>query len=166
MKRLLILLCFGIISTIAGSPPAYTPTKEKLQFLSKKHLFEEDIYKRSLTSELFIEALYYAEVISPEIAYKQALIETGRFTSNLFWRGNNAFGMKMARRRETTATSTVYGHAAYSHWYDSVKDYVLWQQWYKDRGYSMDNYLDFLQEVGYATDRHYISKLKNICDYS
>lgn len=167
MKKRLILLCFGImVSIAAASPPAYQPTKDKLLFISKKHIFEEGIYKRSLTPLLFVEALYYAEVISPEIVYKQAQIETGQFTSNLLWRGNNVFGMKMARRRETTATSIVYGHAGYSHWYDSVKDYVLWQRWHKERGYSLDNYLLFLQEVGYATDINYINKLKSISDYS
>ena len=166
MKKILLLLCFGIITLAAGSPPAYTPAKEKLIFLSKKHIFERDIYMSSLTPELFIEALYYAEIISPQIAYKQAQIETGGFRSNLLWRGNNLFGMKMARKRPTTATYIVYGHAAYSHWYDSIKDYALWQQWHKERGYSLDNYLEFLQEIGYATDRNYIKKLKSISDYS
>ena len=151
---------------IAGAPPAYDHTNQQLTFLIKKHIFEKDVYKRSLTRSLFLEALYYAEVLSPEIAYKQAQIETGNFTSNLLWKGNNAFGMKMARRRETTAVRIVYGHAGYSHWYDSIKDYALWQQWYIEKGFDMDDYLAFLKDVGYATDRHYISKLKSILDYS
>ena len=168
MKRLLLLLCFGIISHVAGSPPAHTnnQTQQTLTFLAKKHLFEEGIYKRSLTPELFWEALHYAEVIEPQIVYKQAIIETGYFTSIMLWRNNNLFGMRLAKVRSTTAIGQIEYHAYYKHWYDSVKDYALWQQYYIERGYSVIEYMAFLQEIGYATDKNYISKLKSISDYS
>jgi flagellum-specific peptidoglycan hydrolase FlgJ len=134
--------------------------------LAKKHLFEKDIYKLSLTPELFIKALYFAEVIEPEIVLKQALIETGHFTSDMLWRNNNVFGMRLARVRETTAVKQMNYHAYYDHWYDSVKDYKLLQEYYISRGRDLNNYYSFLREIGYATDPNYILKLKSVSDIS
>ena len=167
MRKYLLWLFVALLHVRAAYCPETSPQeKERITFMAKKHVFERDVYNQSLSPELFVEALYYSGVICPEIAYKQAQIETGGFRSNLLWRGNNLFGMKMARKRPTTATNMVYGHAAYKHWYDSIKDYALWQQWHKERGYSLDDYFKFLQEIGYATDRNYIKKLKSISDYS
>ena len=57
--------------------------------------------------------------------------------------------MKYAKGRETPATGILYGHAYYSHWTDSVKDYKLFQEWYLSVGWKVsdndsDLYLVFL----------------------
>lgn len=64
----------------------------------------------------------------PDIAIAQSLLETGHFKSKIFKENNNAFGMRLAKKRQTTAKGEKSGHAYYSNWRDSVKDYKLWQE--------------------------------------
>ena len=95
-----------------------------------------------------------------DIIIAQARLETGYYTSLIFLENNNLFGMRNPRVRETTSLGSRYGHAYYAHWTDSVDDYVLWY------GYNMnkieDCYYTFLKKVGYAQDKKYIKKLKQL----
>jgi hypothetical protein len=86
---ILVMLCF---SALAGCPPAKV-TQQKIEFLCKKHIFEQEIYYKEFTVELFRQALIYAEIRYPEIVYRQAVLETGNFTSEIFRYGKNCFGM-------------------------------------------------------------------------
>ncbi len=166
MKRIILMLVL-CGTALAGIAPQSTPhSRERFTYLIKRQIFIDTIYERSLTPELLREALYYAEVISPEIAYKQALIETGYFSSELCIKANNIFGMRLARVRPTTAIGEYKYHARYRHWWDSVKDYKSLQEYYSQNGYDLTNYLVFLKEIGYATDKSYINKLKSIKDFS
>jgi len=100
------------------------------------------------------------DIQAPEIVFKQAILETGKFQSKLFIEGNNLFGMKTAKQRKTTAMGEIYDHARYDHWIDSIKDYKLFQEYYEAAGYRLNNYTLFLHCIGYATDQNYINKLK------
>ncbi len=93
----------------------------------------------------------------PDIVLKQALLETGNFTSSICKENHNLFGMKHPRKRETVSLGKKRGHAHYNHWLDSVKDYRLWQ----DEMYRGGNYIAFLDKI-YATDNQYVEKLINI----
>jgi hypothetical protein len=68
-----------------------------------------------------------AGIIHPEIAYAQALLETGHFKSAVFIENHNLFGMKLPSQRQTLAIGKNRGHAKYKTWQDSVKDYKMWQ---------------------------------------
>lgn len=52
--------------------------------------------------------------------------ETGNFSSAVFKENNNLFGMRLPRKRSTTATSSNLGHAVYNNRLDSIYDLVLW----------------------------------------
>jgi flagellum-specific peptidoglycan hydrolase FlgJ len=109
----------------------------------------------------------YSGIEYPDAVFLQAILETGFFTSTIFLNGNNLFGMKLAKVRETTAIGEYNQHAQYLHWSDSVKDYALWQKWYKSRGYvlygtDINEYLVFLRCVNYAEDPKYIVKLNTL----
>lgn len=165
MKKLIILLCFGIIPSLAGfSPSAYTCQKEILKTEFKKRLFMYEIKEKPFSRQLLWQALIYEGIEAPEIVFKQCLIETGHFTSQLFIEAHNCFGMRLARVRETTAIGEFDYHARYEHWYDSVKDYKLFQEWYASKSYDLQNYYAFLKKIGYATDKKYIVKLKSVSD--
>jgi len=58
--------------------------------------------------------------------YNHARRESGNFKSKVFRENNNAFGMRLPRRRTTTAVGRNRGYAIYDNWYDSVYDYWLW----------------------------------------
>ena len=165
MKKLLLLFTYGIIP-LAGLCPAkeFYPYDIK-HFDLKKRLFIETIYTKRFTPELLREALFYAEIHNPEIVYRQAVLETGNFTSDLFKYGNNLMGMRLARVRPSCATAIEYDyHATYSHWWDSVMDYKLMQDWYTAKSHDLSDYYEFLGNIGYATDKHYIVKLELLKD--
>lgn len=127
----------------------------------KKEILVNNIKKSAFTPEKLNTYIKIVKIKNPSIVYKQAVLETGNFTSLLFKRGHNLFGMKFPLRRKTTAISTIYGHSKYKNWTDSVDDYKLWQEYYEKNGYDMGNYYVFLKRI-YSEDKRYVEKLKNI----
>ena len=95
-----------------------------------------------------------------EIVYAQAVLETGNFTSTIFNKNSNLFGMKMAKTRPTTALKQELNHAYYNNWEESVIDYAFWQTTFA-RGLNKEEYLKLLNEC-YAEDPNYVVKLKRI----
>ena len=81
----------------------------------------------------------------PHIVLAQARLETGNFRSDRCKRDKNLFGIKHGNR-----------YARYSTWQDSIKDY---KQRISAR-YKGGDYYAFLKRIGYASDKLYISKLK------
>ena len=80
-----------------------------------------------------------------EIVLAQARLETGNFTSRRCRVDHNLFGMKRGKR-----------YAKYTRWQDSIRDY-------KERissRYTGGNYYNFLKSIKYASDVHYINKLR------
>jgi uncharacterized FlgJ-related protein len=99
----------------------------------------------------------------PDIALAQAILESGHFKSKLAKHNNNLFGMRMPKKRETTAVGTRYGYARYLSWKDSVEDYKLWQDYLFKRHPNMTKsqfkrYIDRL----YSTSSNYIGKINTI----
>lgn len=96
------------------------------------------------------ETLEYYDVKFPEIVYAQAQLETGNFKSKICKDNNNLFGLY---------NSNEYKFYSFSHWTESVifyKDYI--QSKYKPPS----DYYKFLQDIGYAEDKQYINKVKEI----
>ena len=82
----------------------------------------------------------------------QAMHETGIFTSPLFLKYNNAFGMKMPVQRHTLATQpTPTGYATYNSVEDSIKDLVLYfsAKEYPETFETVGEYVDFAKTKGY-----------------
>lgn len=105
--------------------------------------------------------LVYSEIMNngilfSEIVLRQAIIETGWFTSYNCRVRKNLFGMKGGQKTEDNPN----GYAIYSTWQESVKAYKEWQ----DRNYTerFENYYEFLEFIGYAESTEYIRKLKSI----
>lgn len=121
-----------------------------------------------------IETLRYYGVKFPEVAYFQCKLETS-FCANeksLCYPGNkdcawNLFGMKVPYKRPSTAIGSVNGFCKYRNWQDSVRDYVLWQQMYKNHIDKMNNpldYIDLLIQKKYCTqsDTDYYGDLRKL----
>jgi len=87
------------------------------------------------------------KIKSPQIVYKQAILETGNFTSRAFFERNNLFGF---------TTDTLL---SFNTWIDCVKYYKRWQ----DKHYN-DNigYYNFLKEYNYSGDTNYVEHLKKV----
>lgn len=161
MKKPILTIVLSLLWTLAGSHNS-EQTKKKIRFLAEKQIFEAEIYFKDFSVELFKQALYYAEISNPQIVFSQAILETGNFTSELFVEGKNLFGFRVAKKRPTPAIGEYNYHAKYWHFYDSIRDYKYFQDYWRAKGYNLNNYLTFLTEIKYATDLDYINKLLNI----
>lgn len=128
--------------------------EEKYKILEEKELQEDLEYKQTFFSkspkEGLKEALYYYSIEHPDIVYKQAILETGNFKSDLCVNNNNLFGLYDSKNKK---------YYSFNHWSESVIAYKKYIQ-YRYKG--NEDYYKFLQRIGYAKDKQYISKLKSI----
>lgn len=118
--------------------------------LDRSILFEPDFVYLSPKDGL-MAALEYYDVKNPKIVYAQAVLETGGFKSRQCVYDGNLFGLY------DSSSSKYY---KFSHWTESVKAYrdKVQYRYREDR----ENYYDFLDRIGYASDSLYTHKLKNI----
>ena len=122
-------------------------------------LKSEPLFDKNVLSWYSIDYwINYYQVKEPEIVKYQIRLETGNLTSRFCKQRNNLFGMKKPRKRQTTAIGRDKSMAVYRDFKDSILDYKYWQDYFYESG----DYYVFLQSHGYATDRHYITKLKNL----
>ena len=128
---------------------------------SERKLMKERALREPFSQELFFEVLKM-HVEHPEIVMRQALLETGWFTSKSFTEGNNFSGMKLPSTRYTHAIGIVHGHAMYEHWYYAVLDYAEWQEYWQVEGNTQEEYYHFLDTLPYATAKNYVKTLKSI----
>lgn len=140
MKKMLLTMLLSVI--VIEQPISKTISIDQFS------IFSEQTLKR---------LLYILDIEHPEIVFIQAKIESGNFKSNIFKEGNNLFGMKVAKRRITTAFGKIRGHASYLSWKHSVLDYKFMQDKY-GRGKTKEQYLTYL--IRYAEDPNYITKIK------
>lgn len=159
MKSLFIILLL-LINVKAKCPPL---SSEGIQCESLRGC-DFTTWETSTFNEIMLLRALSDLVEHPEIVYAQAILETGSFSSNIFKENNNLFGMKTPRVRPTTAIGTHRGHAKYKSWQDSVRDYALWQEYYKSKGYDITKYDIFLKKFNskpsYINRVKYIVKLK------
>ena len=98
------------------------------------------------------EALQYYNIEHPTIVKAQAILETANFTSNLCVKNNNLFGLYDSKNKR---------YYSYNHWWESIEAYKkLIQKKYDNSKY----YYMFLEDIKYAKDKDYISKLKEIAE--
>jgi flagellum-specific peptidoglycan hydrolase FlgJ len=118
----------------------------------------------SLTHELLYEQINQKNIKFPDIVFAQAVLESGHFKAPLFINQNNLFGMRIPKKRETTAINKgKQGYALYHNWDSSIDDYLLWQEFtLKNRGnLTRSQYFALLGRV-YASDKKYVSSLKRV----
>jgi flagellum-specific peptidoglycan hydrolase FlgJ len=115
-----------------------------------------------ITYEKLYEQIIKSGIKHPEIVFAQAILESGHFTSSLFERANNLFGMKVPTKRETVAIGNTNGYSKYETWHHSIYDYKLWQEFlFSKRGeLSKVEYLAYLKKW-YAVDKNYVFKVEN-----
>ena len=116
-----------------------------------KHLTKQDVYDFAVKCEAWY----------PEIIANQAVIESAGFSSSVFRRTNNLFGMKQASVRKTTRklNTNETQYAEFYNWQLSVIDRILWDYAMFDSIPTREEYLNKLQKI-YAEDEDYINKIK------
>ena len=99
-------------------------------------------------------------IAHPDIVYRQAVLESGNFTSDIFRENNNIFGMRMAVSRPHVQIGENKGYAVYENWKASLTDYALWQSWSAKR-LDRQAYIELLGRI-YASDEDYVNKIISI----
>lgn len=97
---------------------------------------------KNLFAELKKQGVSY-----PDVALAQARLESAHFKSDIFKDNNNLFGMKHPSVRQTVSKGVNRGHANYNTWQDSVKDYKLWQEFYKVSSMSKEQFIKKLNNI-------------------
>ena len=147
---IIILLFLVVISVIS-----VIDNKEKKEVQSVESVADTLSFQDSVYNYIVSLNIQHAEIV-----LKQAILESGHFSSKIFKENNNLFGMKVARQRPTTATGEQYKHAKYDSWQMSVVDYALWQTKYC-HNLTENEYLEYIHRV-YSTNKNYINVLKMI----
>ena len=160
MRKLLsIVFLFAFIqSTIAPTIPEDWVRRTNNEFIYR--ITDEGFYTCPFSVEKLYEAIIFVGIQNPEIVLRQCIIETGWFKSKAFIMGQNPFGMHFAESRETNAVGWEWGDfydgqyhqvSIYKTWYDAVKDYKLWQDfWLKGEILDNDQYYLFLNDGSYS----------------
>jgi len=144
------------------APPLLNRHTEAM-LVEMAHQSQEQLFQTSdFTPQLFYEALVFVGIQNPEIVFKQSILESGWFNSQSFQKYNNPFGMKQPVHRETLCIGTELGHGHFIHWYDAVKDYKLWQDYWVDQDMDPEQYYIFLDELPYAEAKNYTNTLRTI----
>jgi hypothetical protein len=92
------------------------------------HNFSKQYDNVQFSPENFKKALEDAGLPKKHIndIFSHAKRESGNFKSTIFKKQNNAFGMRLPKKRQTLALAKQRGYAIYNTWYDSIFDYWLW----------------------------------------
>lgn len=101
----------------------------------------------TLNFENVYQEIKHQNIECPDVVIKQAILETGNFTSNVCKTKHNLFGFLIKE-----------GYLKFNNWRESVIYYKKWQQ----KRYKGGDYYQFLSKIGYAEDTSYENKLKNI----
>lgn len=84
----------------------------------------------------------------------QARHETGNYTSDLFKRGNNVFGMRIAKKRPFVRSGISNDYSTYKDIDQSIEDWLLWAEFtnFPTNLKTVVQYVDALFVRGYFTD--------------
>lgn len=134
--------------------------RHKTTYVTNKVYVDRFVQNQEFSRENLIAMLKGMNIRHYKIAYAQAVVETGNFTSKIFQLNNNLFGMKVSCQRANTCSGSRYGHAYYVTWERSVVDYALYYNKYLSRLSDCEVYRYLGRH--YASDKNYVTKLKQI----
>lgn len=126
---------------------------DSLESLIKIRTQEVDVRALELNKDNFFRVCTFYNVQFDTIVYRQAVLESGNFTSYLCKKYNNFLGLY---------NSSIHDYYSFEHWSDCIKGYRdLVQNKYTREKYGED-YYNFLKKLPYAEDSLYIQKLKGL----
>lgn len=149
VKDLLLFFFFGMVIGvcitfwgISFAKGINKPEEEIANVRWKANHFH--LNESNLMDELLAQGVEF-----PEIVVAQAILETGYFKSYSCTQRNNLFGLK---QKDGT-------YMSFDHWTESVFAYKKYIQKWDD---TPNDYYHYLDSIGYAEDKIYIEKVKQI----
>lgn len=168
MKKLITFVLSLSITIILVAPSLsediYENNSELMMYCYNKDMFLNNIDTMEFTVENLYIAMVYMDIKNPETLVKQAILESGNFSSKLWTSHNNLFGMTHSITRNSTSLCPVleFGFASYSSWADAVRDMKHFQEYWESKGWDLSEYEYFIVNLPYATDTEYLAKLDKI----
>ena len=151
MKPLIFLSFFPVL--LLHAPVADHATGEQSILLRA--------FTTGFTPELAKEAIDYY-ITENEVAFAQAKLETGNFTSVVFKHNHNMFGMRHPRVRQTCSLGNMGYYACYDHWIYSVWDYELLYQYYVSSGKDFEYILKvYCPDMDFSINHHLPCRNRN-----
>jgi uncharacterized FlgJ-related protein len=147
MKKLLFITMLLLSSMVIGKVDG--AKKDLASFIQEWEI--RQMKTTTFSVDNLVRYLTLTGAPDPKMMVSQFIVETGWFKSKLFTKGNNICGMKLAKKRQTTATGTMYGYASFAHWTDSVDDFLLWLKYHN----LSNGYFDQVQKKGYSENSQY-----------
>lgn len=173
LHRANVALCtIAIIFSIAFfvTLGLYLNKKDRVELLTNKIKQEEQLLSleqsigywfinkpEEVNDSILYQFLIYNNAWYPDILLKQAKIESGNYSSNIYKSNNNLYGMRKPYKRSTTQSGINKGYGLYQNWCLSVLDRLLWDYYHFDEKPTKEEYLNKLQF--FAEDSNYISKI-------
>ena len=152
--NILISFAVGVLGVVQVLPYLKKGEPPEIKVVHIVNEEQPDFFSKT-PQEGLMEALEYYEVKHPQIVYAQAILESNWFKSELCVKDNNLFGLYNSKEQK---------YYTFNHWANSVEAYVRMVQ-YKYKGEKEEppnSYYKFLQDIEYAKDVLYISKLKKL----
>lgn len=148
-KQIIFAICFAL-GMIVTSLFSCNDTTKKEYSPPNDTATEIQIDTFALNDINVYDAICDAGIYDPKIVLKQAILETGHFTSVYCKQYHNLFGFM-----------TNNGCKKFDTYKDCIDYYKRWQKtYYSSKDY--DTYYEFLDSINYAEDTTYIDKLKHI----
>jgi len=137
---------------------------EKLNLVIKAPKeFLTTIKKDSTISDAKLyQYLLKTRVGNPEIIFCQAKHESSSYSSPLYLRANNLFGMKISNSRVCVGGAESGEFQKYSNWKESVTDYIIYGFENNLNTLSQAEYLRFLSTGVYGSDPQYTNKISKM----
>ena len=130
--------------------------KPEKEYIKTEITIKEKDYKKTVFEMIDELPFKYKDIVR-----SQAVLESGNFKSLVFKQNFNAFGMRQAMQRLSTATGSNLNHATYKTVEDCVIDRLLYETKYL-HGLSREQYFQYLDRLYAESGNNYSKTLKQI----
>ena len=155
MKTSILLIIFSLCSPYATNNTGIFKEQSRVSEALNRKENEQILNSLADSIKHFIKQ---TKIAHADIVYRQAVLETGNFKSDIFRNNNNLFGMRGVKALPTTQIGICEkGYGIYESWQMSIFDYAIWQAWSGKR-LKRDEYLELLGRI-YAADSLYVFKI-------
>jgi Mannosyl-glycoprotein endo-beta-N-acetylglucosaminidase len=123
---------------------------------------DNSLYTKSCNPQNVYFAIKQLGIKHPDIVFAQILLESDNLNSKLVMSNNNLMGMRLPKKRETTAIQAKCGYAMYASWYSCVADYLLYQLHItKNKDLNRTQYLNLIGRL-YSETSDYKSRIRRV----
>lgn len=153
-RETIVVAVIGIVIYLIGFISGFSSVSQKAIHTVKIETdtvvvnpYNLELNDTNLMNEIKRQRIYF-----PEIVFRQAILESNHFQSNIAKENNNLFGFKVKGSwKGMEMKHKNRGHLVFKHWTDCVKHYKMHQQ----KNFKPEYYLSYLNRLGYSETPEY-----------